>query len=504
MGTAPISKLSTAQPEVPARPYKRNKPRRRGLFSLRKNYCEPRTLVQLILLQDWQKVLVRAKLYPHEISQFISTEINGTPLQILPLHLVCALDPPVAVVTLFLKLNPQATMAPVNAHHPKNTESNTSSRRRKNKGLRKFSSMKSITSGSTSPKPSLPHLFRQARRQRSEPSISIFEHSDDLAIAGELQEQSLLNRETVPSRKNVPRWGAYYKNFEPSDCEDSTSLRGKDSEEYPQPQPVQSDLESPSLVESFSSYSMASSSRQSASLLDHRGTILQLSPSGSVTPFPISSRETDSTSETYSQAPPTGKSSPLFDVRWDLTPLLGASVVSEKSPDNSILPIHICILYHASPAVVRAIVENNPAGAVASALGMLPIHMVSAGWRMEPIVPKLPPLPESIESDKNGSTAKGIPLQRYHCQQEHHPSRVKEILTILCKAIPDSTRIRSGQHGMTPAEYVAESMQGESQREECLRLLQPLDEDKDKEQPVEYCRLEGPLEKLTEMASTNP
>ena len=106
MGTAPLSKPFD-QPEAPSRPYA-DRGRGRKLFLFKRGRREPRTLVQLILRSDWQRVLVRAKLFPHEIEQPVSIQLYDLTLRLLPLHLICALDPPVAVVTLFLKLYPAA------------------------------------------------------------------------------------------------------------------------------------------------------------------------------------------------------------------------------------------------------------------------------------------------------------------------------------------------------------------------------------------------------------
>jgi hypothetical protein len=80
-----------------------------------------KTLQQLILLQDWQKVLIRARLFPAELSQPTVLRLSKKLcVKTLPLHLACALNPPQAVVQLFLELNPIASKAqlqPARAHH---------------------------------------------------------------------------------------------------------------------------------------------------------------------------------------------------------------------------------------------------------------------------------------------------------------------------------------------------------------------------------------------------
>ena len=82
-------------------------------------------LQQLIELQDWQRVLCRLELYPDEVNQTfpifvdasklepsnnlsrpfrVSVKSNHAIIFVTPLHLVCALNPPLVVVTTILRL----------------------------------------------------------------------------------------------------------------------------------------------------------------------------------------------------------------------------------------------------------------------------------------------------------------------------------------------------------------------------------------------------------------
>ena len=85
---------------------------------------------------------------------------------------------------------------------------------------------------------------------------------------------------------------------------------------------------------------------------------------------------------------------------------------------------------------------------------MLPIHLVAAGWTLPPLMPPLvSPLP-------------ALPK----------PSTL-ECLSILKDTVPDSVRIRSGNHSKTPEEYVDECMEESDLKDACLRLLQNVDDD---------------------------
>ena len=66
------------------------------------------TLQTLVLQQDWQRVLIRLHLYPAECQQLWNVDVYGIRFKLYPLHLVCALDPPAAVVQQCFKCFPDA------------------------------------------------------------------------------------------------------------------------------------------------------------------------------------------------------------------------------------------------------------------------------------------------------------------------------------------------------------------------------------------------------------
>ena len=488
---------STLQPEAPSQPYKgskNNKRRRWKAFLLSSSRREPQKLLSLILLQDWQKVLVRAKLYPHEIAMQISMQLYDLPLRLFPLHLACALDPPVAVVSLFLKLHPDAASRAIEVID-KNKPSRTV--RRPFRALREYRRL----AGSSYP---ILGPFRdKSWRRRSELQSTIQEQrvlqeSTNDGKKSNAQEQSLLNGRPVSKSS---RWLSFRSHNVPVESGDSSSLWDTDYGDESRA------FYGPSQMGSLSDSSVASSSRQSSylwnssssSALHQKGVILQLSPSGGISPFPIGSQETDSLSETLSQGGTLPSTKPLFCVLWDLMPLWEAMANATSAPDNSLLPCHLAVLYQASPAVLKQLIEVHPMGAVSSVLGMLPLHMASAGWVLEPWVAPPPPLPANAESLPPNSN-KQTPLQPYHHHHhEQHPSRLKEILTVLLQALPQSLRIRSGNHGMTPSDYISEAMEEGPIKQECLTLLTPKDVEEEVTSEVASA---GPLGHLTELASS--
>jgi hypothetical protein len=55
--------------------------------------CKSFTMSQLILLQDWQRGLIRSFMFPNEISEPASIKIGDQKRKAFPLHLACALQP---------------------------------------------------------------------------------------------------------------------------------------------------------------------------------------------------------------------------------------------------------------------------------------------------------------------------------------------------------------------------------------------------------------------------
>jgi hypothetical protein len=62
-------------------------------------------LLQLVLRCEWQKVLIRASLFPNEILQQSRCVWYGVEWDVLPIHIACALDPPVIVIEKLLSIS---------------------------------------------------------------------------------------------------------------------------------------------------------------------------------------------------------------------------------------------------------------------------------------------------------------------------------------------------------------------------------------------------------------
>lgn len=101
MGTKPSKPVST-----PSRPFQAG---RKSCFQISllgvkaKSRSNRNKLLELIANHEWQKVLIRASLFPSEISQVSKFELYGIKWTLLPIHLACALNPPPEVIEVLLK-----------------------------------------------------------------------------------------------------------------------------------------------------------------------------------------------------------------------------------------------------------------------------------------------------------------------------------------------------------------------------------------------------------------
>jgi hypothetical protein len=129
MGNTPIQKAVAK----PLRPFDQVVGRKAtGAFSSKKKHTPSSILVQLIARRDWQKVLIRASLFPGEINQeqtllWYGIEWTG----VLPLHLACALQPPASVITKLLSATTTTTssvLATTNMVQKKRSQKNSKKR----------------------------------------------------------------------------------------------------------------------------------------------------------------------------------------------------------------------------------------------------------------------------------------------------------------------------------------------------------------------------------------
>lgn len=334
-------------------------------------------------------------------------------MDVLPLHLVVALDPPVAVVDLFLDHFVDASAKTVMSPAPWQNSKQFIFKRaflnhkllwqkiRRWKANRKGSFPVPAYDGESISKPN--NSCEQEKEDlRTEQTDFVMRHVQH--ISGEI--------ESVSHEPLVNGWGSTDEIDIDSNVDDANSTL--------------------SSIES----SEPSRNAGNESAWKHTAVILQLSNSGGLTPLAV-----NTSGETESTFADSEKSDLLWIVDWDMRPLL---------QEISILPLHIACIYEASSEVVDRLLGAYPPGVICRALGMLPIHFVAAGWR-SPILSDRPE--ESMV----------VPL-------DNKPGPLPT-LQVLRRAAPESTKTRSGNHGMTAEEYIEECMEEGDYKEKCRMAI---------------------------------
>jgi hypothetical protein len=503
------------------------------------SYAHSMTILQqLILIQDWQRVLCRLEIYPDEIHQYmpiyvhskIQTNSFAAPdmMFVTPLHLVCALDPPIAVVSTMFRIGgADIASMPLRPSAGSNHAANTSKsslwrRRRKEVRHRK----NRLASGQQ-------RLLR-SRHQTTDRAGDIHDEIDNQSRVSNSSSTAsfnwnILRTNTSSSSTGSGNWKLNIRySFENYKRRLKYAIRHRQSRGGAFPMVEEDDEEEneildtnthvtyikttgtavphysdgPSLIAgaedvrvatteqcNVSQSTVSSATSPIGGAATPRSTeniLLQLSPTGGVHPVPLSmvaactplSKKENTLSTSLVDDALTHERSvdePLIDERatngasinanpknshfrihWDFDPLL-----QHVLQEGNLLALHIACLYSASPEVLSALLEAYPMAALYDVVGMLPIHFVAAGWSMPPL---LPPPPSIVLQQLNEST----PTDAIRTASTKGPM---ECLKVLQHVVPDSVRIRSGNHGMTPEEYIQECMYEGAYKESCLRIL---------------------------------
>jgi hypothetical protein len=407
-------------------------------------------LQQLILAQNWQRVLVRIDLFPHELKDPIKLRLYDLHLQIMPLQLVCALDPPEQVVQRMLELYAEAAAIPVQSADGTNKNKSKlhgrGRRFRRGRGRNITQTQQQAHHAKTRRRlrrPSrkqagLAARWREWRMQRRGAFPVALSEEDETLL---LPKTSLYVKQGAAldehqRGKEQESTSVYYSVYE----EFLNGVHNNENDHVVHHTDNQDDDDTSSHPSSLSSHLSTDDS------LQKQGVILQLSPSGGLQPLKVNSQETESTSDNSSSL----RHHSAFCVHWDLSPL------QEVASQGQLLALHVACLFQASARVIHVLAEAYPLAALVDILGMLPIHWVAAGWTLPTILPQ----PESIIPPE----AKAGPL----------PS-----LQVLKDVVPNSIRVTSGNHALTPAAYVEECMEEGDYKEACLNVLYPAKTDLD-------------------------
>ena len=471
-------------------------------------------LQQLIELQDWQRVLCRLELYPDELHQFFPIFVdrsriamtmpsatntgkrlipkkNHAAIFVTPLHLVCALNPPLHVVATILRLGgPERASRLVhpatrtNAMHKKHVfwknrrhrmlRSGGNNRRRHAHQQR--NDEESHVSDST---PSMPSKWQILQSSSSDSSG----WNDKINFRFSFDDYKRRVKYAIKQRRS--RGGAFPIVEELNEDSDEEDYNENQYYRYivedSQPQlETPPELTEPEKIataitaDCSESHQSSISATPPRSLVSDQSVIMQLSSSGGLCPMPLKECSgTPSDTSMIAAEVPVGSAiavipkckplqetdiqahSPFFRVQWDLYPLL-----RQVLDEGCLLPLHVAVLYSASPEVINALVDAYPPAALCEVCGMLPIHFVAAGWPQPPLLPT----PAAVDNFNVPITNDPDTFEPIHL------SGILQRLNVLQRAAPDSVCIRSGNNGMKPEEYINECMNDSFYKEACLRV----------------------------------
>lgn len=306
-------------------------------------------LAQLILLQDWQRVLIRVTLFPKEISKPCIVKLYGIRWKVLPLHLACALQPPLKVVAALLF--EQGASIPVEC-------------------LRKWE---------------WKHQWQKWKWQRP-----ISEDRDELLTThNDDDELSLV--ESEPS--NQIEWKCI------SQLVESNSLILVSTDE----KSAQRDVPESSCATYIFDDGMNDDSATCTGSVsvdaskELSDVVLQLTELGGIVHMPLTTIESHDTASTSH-----GDEESSFS-RMPLKLMPQDALLQSVADAACLLPIHVACLYQASPLVLEMLLEAHPMGGLSSVMGMLPIHWIASGWTVEPLHPPLQLLSQFELATQNDS-----------------------------------------------------------------------------------------------------
>ncbi|KAL3923828.1 MAG: hypothetical protein SGILL_001418 [Bacillariaceae sp.] len=462
-------------------------------------------LMQLTLLRDWQRVLIRARLFGSEVSMVCTVKLfDNRKFQVLPLHVACALDPPPQVVEALLlqaptdmkkktKKTPQhvllddkeqaiaassisrLSLAAVPAICAPNKKK--SSKKSKHSAHKPHRNSWKETIASTLLRP--PREDQQELLQQSGSSsvVDIYCDDDDSMLESRLAS----NGSVVDALTDLYAYSMEAATLQPcmspensigdvddadhdhsicSTAEDSGSFHtsSEDVDEDAEHDPLEVVTDDSSILGSF---------------LEQQGVVLQLTNSGNIQPLPLPVQQLKSNKspEEWSiiEPKPSGASSSITHTLSQQSSIFSDGITPtrctvaqdgekfiqalvEEGSQSQLLAIHIACLYGASPATMKVLLNAHPEGSLTVVHGMLPIHLVAANW-------KLPPIPLS-SNPATSATPSGLSSSLLYSElglkDEHsgEDTLKRDRLKTLIDATPESAMAKSVRHDLQPLEYV--------------------------------------------------
>ena len=405
MGIEQSTMYGDAGSAAPSRTTKPNKIKRFNHF-----HSKPSHVIDLIVNQDWQKLLIATKTHQKEVFVAQKVRLFGVDRKVLPIHLVCAMSPPSEVIEALLKADGGMTTV-------KTPMKNY--RKKMNRNI-PFAGGSSATSSSSSKKVNLQKSVRNSHK------------------GGKGNETDGNNFIDVDESDGYP--SLMTPTTEPLSSFDASELA---HDEF--------------LPHAASSESLNKDPSNNIFFPEHKQDFaLQITPSGDVRQISPNGTYCKNSNETESP----------FVYASQPDEVNNQSFLSNLSDD--FLPLHIACLFKASADVIQLLIRAYPeAVEYRNRWGMLPIHIVCANIAME--TPKI-----AAKKPVDDFTARRYLNNLYAVKisDKDDTWEINKIIELLVDANPQSLNIPSdNMEWLTPIDYVGKNFPCGSERDELLDLL---------------------------------
>lgn len=403
MGIEQSSMMHSEAPSVPTT--KPNKIKRYNHF-----HSKPSHVIDLIVNQDWQKLIIATKTHQKEIFVAQKVRLFGVDRKVLPIHLACAMSPPSEVVEALINADSGfTTVKTPMKNYKKKVNRNIPFTGGGGGGQNSLSSRKmDIAKHHHS---SVSNTSKGGGREEKK-SSTIATENDDVDVP-----PSLMTPTTEP-----------LSSFDNDDL-------------LPHYQSVEARNEGTSNNVFFPEH--------------NQDYALQITPSGDVRQISPSGYYRKSTNDTES-------------------PFVYLSQPDEVNPtylsnlSDEFLPLHIACLFKASPVVINLLIKAYPkAVECKNKWGMLPIHIVCANIAMEtPKIAAKKPVDE-FTAKRYLNNLVAVTISDIDDSWDIH-----RVVDILVDAYPQSLNISSDNvEWLTPIEYVGKNFASGYERDKLLNLL---------------------------------
>jgi Ankyrin repeats (3 copies) len=496
---------------------------------LRSRSTHYRTILQrLIELQDWQRVLCRVELYPHEVTQFMPILVdtfqnessrqkihlsppsrgsmptnNPSVIFVTPLHLVCALNAPLIVVITILRLGGPETASmsirPSITRNKRLFRKQLFSRHRRhllirsrdNKSQRSHNQKSDDQSQISDSTPSTSSKWQILQSASSDSSA--WNHKINFRFSFD----DYRRRVKFAMQQRRSRGGAFpivEELNEESGEEDGSesnhcSVDMFDAHPHVETQPssiVTGKITTAITADCSQSHQSSISVTPPRSSISDQSVILQLSSSGGVCPLPLRKIENMKSPDISSEQNRNllGEQSEIItptqvarELNPSFKPLQSTDCTNHMSffrVQWDLWPLLRHVLAEGSLLPLHVAVLYSASSAIIHALvDAYPLAALRDVLGMLPIhcvaagwlLPPLLPLPASV-------VLENIDISHVleNVGTNNHPG-ILQNLKALQHAVPDSIRIRSGSNGMKPEEYINECMVDSPYKDACLRVL---------------------------------